>query len=392
MPNRFVRTLFVICLIASPAWAVDLSTSHFSRSYSLAALGWVRSSNRDFIKIGLSPDFNWGPVELGVDATLYSPLGSDPSIPNELQPFNFRYMSYRHNDDWKIGWGRLFNVTYGYGLLLNAYDSGNFGSSEFITRKAGTEVMINSGPVGVMAFYTGTDVLGIRSEYQLHPFVIGATFVQDSTGVFDPDTPSVLVRLPQSAYSADIGLPLFAGGPALFTEYGRLVNQSDGLALGIFGSGFIRYRAEYQILQARFVPGYFNSVYENYNAPLFRFSVDAPASAYRGWHLWTLTDLGWVNLGAEYWAYEGFQSILSGSVSWQRIGSWAGSVNYYRTFIPGTYPVLTADVIYYDFPGVPFPADATIRARREYISDTTFIESYTVEVQPNLSKIFGISF
>ena len=66
----------------------------------------------------LSPDFKLGPLDLGLNFNLYLPLKSANFYPSDLSFVTLRYLGY---DDGQFGiqYGRLQNVTYGYGLLMD---------------------------------------------------------------------------------------------------------------------------------------------------------------------------------------------------------------------------------------------------------------------------------
>ncbi|MFC1616849.1 hypothetical protein ACFL2K_01380 [Candidatus Margulisiibacteriota bacterium] len=407
------KILFLIVLlcsfIANSIWAtVAYRLEDFEKGGSRLNIGVIVINQKSYFKAGLSPDMKFGPFGLGFDLNMYIPTNSDDTVPTELSTFAFRMISYEHNDLWGVKWGRLTNVNFGYGLLMENYDSGSAGSTEFTTEKAGFDIYYNPQPIKVRAMWTATNLKALRGTYTLsenvflgRPLFLGVTYVTDSDGVFHSNSTTDNIRAAQTGISADLSVPLLEKRIlSAYLEVANLYEQGTGSAIGIGGylGGSLNYRLEYRMLGKKFVPGYFNNTYEvnDRAANAFNFATDAPNTETKGW-------LGYIGLSFfdDYfkteWMLEDYDNtapILSAAVGWSKFGPSVGVINYSKSFQNPDGGIVSASILYENMVRIPMPTDFIFNIRRVYsnMSDfndpNNYTESVTMTFRPNLRGIF----
>lgn len=395
--------LLILSIYATQAFAaVSYRLEDFQSPGTKSSIGIIQFKGDNFFKVGLSPDLQFGPVGLGLDLNLYFALNKDKNVPSELPFLAFRMISYDHYDIWGVKWGRLTNLKYGQGLLMDRYDSGSAGSPEFTTSKAALEAYYNAAPYGVKGLYTATNLKAVRGTYNVgdtvafgKPLIIGANYIDDSDGVFnDTITTANAVSPAQSGYSIDACVPIFGDTLKGYTEYAKLTNHGDGAAIG-FGGSFgpsFSYKLEYRILGADFIPGLYNNMYEAATGNIMK--ELSPTSPING----ILGDIeisfpgDYVKMELMYESYESRTPLLSGALGWRKIGPTIGVINYIKSFTNPDGGRVNASIFYEDFPYVPFPADAIIYIQRDYSNFGDFNKNYTetiaIAIQPNLKKLF----
>lgn len=404
MLKKVAALLCILGTASSIVWAtVSYRLDEFESSGSKSNIGIITLKGNTYFKAGLSPDFQFGPLGLGLDINLYVPLKSGGSVPSELSWLSFRMISYDYDNIWGVKWGRLTNVQYGYGLLVDRYDSGSAGSPEFNTSKAGFEAYYNIDKFGFKAMTTATNVNALRVQYRASedvifgkPLIVGANFVKDSDGVFDATYPTQSIRSAQTAFSADVGIPIIPKTLSVYAEHAQLANHGTGTSAGIGGalSPEVSYKFEYRILAADFMPGYFNNYYE---ATAFNFA-NAPSKniiGFLGYLGVSLLD-NYIKMELMYENYQDIKPILSGALGWKKIGPTVGVINYTKTCDNPDGGYVDASILYENFPGLPFPGDAVIGVHRYYKTFGDFnkpeTETFTIAVRPNLNKLLNIPF
>jgi hypothetical protein len=413
--NRVIQVGITACLLGvflagQVNAAIRYRLEDFEKKGTKSGFGFMmvndEGSLRPFIAASLSPDLPIGPIGIGFDAKLYIPMDGG-TTPASLQSFTFRMLSYDHHDIFGVKWGRLTNETFGYGLLMDRYDSGSFGNYEFKTSKAGLKTYLQLKPVKVDVMYTATNVMAVRGSIAVadklilgKPLIIGGTYITDSDGVYDLDTSGNVLMSPViSGYSVDVGSPVLDRLMMVFVEYATLLDDTykpTGMEGGIRGyiGELFEYKAVYRILNARFIPGFFNSTYENYTRTnAFTFADNAPSTNISGTLLYAGLNLmeGYVKAGLEYALYENMEPSLTGALGWKQIGPTVGVMNYTKNFQDMTSAgMIEGSILYYDFPGIPFPADVVFHLKKIYGEsfDDVRDESWALEIRPNLMKLF----
>ena len=293
--------IYLILLTNVTSAAVTYLLEDFTTPQLKSELEFIDYNKDRFVKFQLSPNFKFEALEVGFDLNIFTSL-NDSSTPAELQSLVLRKVAYRHYDIAGFEWGRLTNVQFGYGLLVDNYDTGSFGSTSFNNKKAGFKAFYNFNQIGVEGMWTGTNVVAGRLHYTFYdspilgsPVKIGVNYIVDRDGVDETVASTRITRPKQSGYSIDVGLPIAGDFLTLYTEYAQMAEQQKGkgISSGLRGYFFdiFNYRFEYRVLGAYFVPGYFNSTYE---ATSFSFITDAPKTRLSGY----VAGLGMSFLGA----------------------------------------------------------------------------------------------
>lgn len=344
-----------------------------------------------FGKLSLSPDFALGPVAIGIDSNLYIPMNPSGPYPAEFNSFVLRRVAYDHNKVAGFEYGRLQNISYGYGLLMNNYDSGSGGATnEFSNEKAGAKGYVRIQDLTINAMYTASQVKAARATYETPvtmigvPVIIGATYVTDEDGIDKQVDGHQVSRKSQSGYALDVAYPLGGDFMTFYSEYAKLENYSAGGSAGVRGDllGMFGYKAEYRTFGANFVPEYFNRTYE---ATSFDAATNMPGKNLSGFLMSAYGNVlgDYVRLGAEYEFYED-RNLLTAALGWQRIGNTAGVINYKVPFQTGGQAVLSSDIAYY----TGGPVDYVINWKQVAIDSNTKTESYSVGLRFNLDKMF----
>jgi hypothetical protein len=374
---------------------VQFSLADFEK-VSAPRFSMISVGGATFGKLSLSPDFNLGPIGVGIDSNLYIPADSSAPYPAEFNSFVLRRVAYDHNKVAGFEYGRLQNVSYGYGLLMNNYDSGSGGAtSEFSNEKAGAKGYVRLQDLTVNAMYTASQVKAARVTYETPvalmgvPVIAGATYVTDEDGLDKQVDGNQVSRKSQAGYALDVAYPLGGEFMTFYSEYAKLENYSAAGAVGVRGDllGMFGYKAEYRTFGANFVPEYFNRTYE---ATSFDATTDMPGKRLSGFLVGAYGNVlgDYVRLGAEYEAYED-RNLLTAALGWQRIGNTAGVINYKVPFQTGGNPILSSDIAYY----TGGPVDYVVHWKQVYIDANTKTESYAFSLRFNMAKMFpGLPF
>ena len=178
---------FWLTICSSSYAAIAYEIGEFEKKGLSSGFSLVKINGNDFGRLSISPDLQLGPVGVGLDINAYLPFaGGD--VPSELQAVNVRFISYDHNNMMGFKWGRLSKVNFGYGLLMDNYDSGSFGTTEFNSNKAGVLSYVNIEPIKVQAMMTASNVQSARVTFtQADTFLLGSPVILGATVVMDTD-------------------------------------------------------------------------------------------------------------------------------------------------------------------------------------------------------------
>ena len=389
---RLGMGLAVLSVCSLPISAtIRYSLEDMEKESSRGGFGVVQSNGRSFLKGSIGKDFQMGPLSVGADLNLYYAAAGDGVYPSELQLVTLRSIEYNHNNVAGIKYGRLSDVTYGYGLLMDSYDSGMGGDTTELTLKKGgfkgylTLMDVRADAMGTFGSLYAGRLSGDLLNMNLFgtPIKWGVTAVSDRDGVNESVNGNQINREAATGYGADLALPLAGDFLTYYVEYARLNNRGNGLSTGFKGDVFdiVKYRMEYQSLESGFVPGYFNTSYE---ATSFDFATNAPKTAINGF-------VGNISLALPSTPFKGGiqiesysdRSLISAAVGWSKVNNTTGVINYIQPFQSASNPILDSTVLYQ--PGGM--VDYIINIKRVYYASNTFTESYNVGFRFNPNKL-----
>ncbi|MCP4049174.1 MAG: hypothetical protein GY730_00490 [bacterium] len=398
---NFRKTALMILVLLFMSAGLHAKISYdiedFERKGLKGGFSLINLNEKNYGKLSMSPDFSLGPVAMGIDINFFMNLSGETELPSELQPLTLRHVSYDYENKHGFKWGRLRNVTLGYGLLMDSYDSGSRGSFEFNAGKAGFSGYTTIDSVRIDTMYTATSVKAVRGAYTHYespflgsPIVIGATYVSDSDGIDETVLGRTISRDKQNGYGIDIGLPIAGEFLTFYTEYVQLIDKGRGGSAGARGAFFkqFNYRLEYRKLGSRFVPGYFDNTYED---TTFDFDNQSTDKAVDGWFAScgsSFMDDRFM-AGINYEKYDGRNTLVTAAFGWTRFQNTVGVINYVMPFTGKNNAVLNADVLYYT-EGL---FNYVIHYKRNYKGNDLFTESYGFSVRMDLNKMFpGLPF
>jgi hypothetical protein len=390
--------LILLSSLCTPILAgVNYQLEDFEKKALQANVKLIKLDGKDYLKGSLSPNLNLGPIEVGFDLNLYGSLSDTSERPDELQPlFVLRRVAYDHNKQHGFEWGRLRNITLGYGLLVDDYDSGSAGTSEFTTKKAGFLGYTTHHPLRADVMYTATDVKALRLSYSFDnspilgsPIVIGSTYISDSDGVNENYLDKSISRPAVNGLAFDAALPIAGDFLTFYTEYAQLMDPDNtpsgrGGSAGLRGSFFdqTNYRLEYRRLGSSFAPGYFNGTYEGTNFD----ASELPSKPINGYLASLSTELlnGNYRGGVVFESYEDRNPILTAAIGWSALGNTVGVINYRVPFDGKSNKVVNADILYKT--GSWY--DLEFHMKRTYLSSNTFMESWSFGTRVNVGGLF----
>lgn len=387
MTNLFKQSLFILLFSYSITLGISYNLSDFEQPGLKGDIGIVKVEDKSFAKTTLKPDFNIGALELGLNLNLYFPLNSDDSTPSELANVALRHVAYNHNDWAGFKWGHLSGVTIGQGLLINRYDSGMGGSTEFNSNKAGFLGYADWDTYSVDVLYTGTNVkaarVGVILPYFMlldTPFELGFTGAEDSDGIDEAINNVAINRNKADGYAVDLTLPVGGDFLTFYTEFAKVNKHGDGATIGLKGNIMdqFSYRLGYINYGKDFIPSYFNSTYELTNTP------QGLSKGEQGFVLGAESVLfgGYIKAGAEY-EYIGDRNVATASLGWQEVQNTIGIINYTVPFNGSSNAVAKADIAYLSGGTV----DYVFHIKRVYYNDKPE-DTYSISSRWNLSKLF----
>ncbi|MBT5954523.1 hypothetical protein HOG98_07360 [bacterium] len=349
----------------------------------------------NFFNVGLSPDFDLGPLGVGLDLNLYLPIQSDKPYPTDFNSVVLRRLKYDHNNQMGFDWGWLKDVTLGYGLIVNDFDTDTGETTQFSNDKAGVLAYGTVSPIRVDALWTMQNVYAGRITYAMDnspilgsPVIFGGTYITDSDGASTSDGRTT-TRPIESAAGVDVGLPIGGDFFTVFAEYGKLIGEDveigdapAGLSVGFQGEFFtqVEYGFEYRNLEAGFIPGYFDNTYESTSYSGTEYTSDTNGLLLRIGSEF----MDYFKGGLEWESYEGQDPLLTAAIGWKKINNIAGVVNYTVPYQGAANALLELDAYY--APGGTFTY--IINYQRQYITEDTFTESTSVGLQMNVASLF----
>jgi|GEM_PF-1141386 len=394
--NRRLKTppllwgiLMGLAMAASPLFALEYYLSDFEKKGNVADLGMITADGQSFLKVGLSPDLELGPITLGVDVRSYINLNGSTAQLADMTNIAVRKIGFTLDELVSLEYGRHRNIRYGYGLLMNQFRTDSGGSTnEFTHQKAGFKGWLQVDRVRIDGLGTGSNVYGGRVQFDCSdcdtlPLKIGSTYVIDNDGVSTIVQSNTITRPVQSGYSIDIGYPVFGDYVTLFSEYAKLTDQGAGYATGLLVDLFsIRMTAQFRGWTDRFVPSYFN---ESYESTTYSFDSNPVKADWGGLLGVSLGDEGDPYRVGIQW--ESFQSqhLLSGAVGWTDLFSTTGVVNYTYPLVAGGLPVINASLLANT--NTPFQYIATLK--RVYFAQGKYTDTVSVGVKIDASKFFS---
>lgn len=362
--NRYFYSIFVFLLM--------FSSSVFSRYGSLSmedldkgggTFSMISHEGQNVLNMHIEKEIIFNEITLGGGLNIVFP---ERERPQGLSLIELKYINY-DNGIWGISFGRIKGETYGYGLIMDGYDSSP-ASTYFNMSRAGVSGYTKTWPpFAVNAMYVGTGIAGVRFTHEFNsnkqPVIAGVSYILDSDGVVDSN--STIINKGAYGYSVDLGFKLVEPFIDAYVEYGALSNQSSAFTLGtkVDAGKIFDFRAEYRVLGENFMPSFFNSNYEI--APR---NITATASATTGYFVGTevrLLPLGILSVGLEDYANR--EPMFRAAIAFNEINGVSGVISYekilqkdipYKTSGVIAYPLnaVTNLVIYYEQVGSNEPS------------------------------------
>ncbi|MDD5455658.1 MAG: hypothetical protein PHV30_01350 [Candidatus Margulisbacteria bacterium] len=305
----------------------------------------ISNGGANVLNLNIAKNFKFGEFNIEMGLNLVTPEDKRPAGLNLIE---FRHAEY---DNKTIGlrYGLLNNVTLGYGLIMDTYDSSP-GITYFDGSKAGIKAYTKLyKPVCVYAVATNKRLYGIRLSYDIaympginKSLVIGVTSVSDQGGV---KSGSALINQNVSGYSFDAGFNLVQDLIDVFLEYGTLSNNSNGITTGLkyYLNENFTVKTEFRSYGNNFVPGLFNSTYEKAPVDLNIYSSGPVTGVFAGFEA-RLLPLGIINAG--YSLYQDKAPALKAAVAFREFMGYTGVINYEKLVFSGAPYVVTAVVSY----------------------------------------------
>ncbi|MAH80123.1 MAG: hypothetical protein CMP39_00345 [Rickettsiales bacterium] len=389
MKKILLSMLILIMTSLSLNAAVQYRLEDFLDDEGGAGVGFLSIDNRPFVKTSLSPNFKFNSFILGLDFNLYIPTDGNDSIPDGLDWVVFRKVGYDHKSKYGFEWGRLTNMRFGYGMVMDDYDTGAGGTSEFDQNKTGlyTYATFQNVKIKALISYLNTQAVRVEAPFENikmfgAPLTLGATYVTDTDGVSDSVTGAT--RSAETVYGADVGLPI----SEQFTPYAEaanIENRGSGFSAGFLGAvGDLDYKAEYRYLEAGFVPGYFSPTYE---ATSFNFDTDSLQEDVSGILVSAKTTQlnGNVLAGAQYELYDEVNR-LTAAVGWKNVSPLTGVINYAKEFSAGDDTLGTAIMDFYYVTGKWY--DLVGQYKWVFLPNGETDESYSVGIRVVPEELF----
>ncbi len=265
-------------------------------------------STTSYQKISLSPDLAFGKFGLGLDITLHVNFSGGPTATGgqklaalaELYLGKFRYVRWGlRGEPLYVKFGMIDDGTLGNGFLMGNYANTLFLPETPILGLAfGLDGSLFKFPlVGVETFVGNLarfDVFGGRLYVRplsltsvpiLKNLSVGATLAVDRNPYLygDADVSQDLTASPVIALGVDVQQPILASklvSLAVFADWGLVTTTPEGAAaasgtgamIGVGGKlvSFLTYGAQIRIVGPRFVPIYFDSMYDLGRAAKYR--------------------------------------------------------------------------------------------------------------------------
>ncbi|MBI60137.1 hypothetical protein CL657_02850 [bacterium] len=386
--KQFIFGILFIFLTTAVQGGIQYQLSDFMKEDTAAGFGYVNIDNNSYFKANINPNFNLKGLQVGLGIDLYIPMG-DYGYPKSADWLTLRYLGYDYQKKHGFKYGRLSNVTLGQGLLVDGFDTGSGGTSEFNNQKTGFLGYLTVLKTKVTALQTAQNVQGLRVERPLlelasTPVIVGATYMRDEDGVNDDSSGTLVTRPAQDGYAADVSYPIGGQFFTLYTEYAKLVDHGQGVSSGARGTFFdiVDYKAEYRVLGTDFVPGYFNNAYQS---TAFNFSEGALKEQVSGVLVNATSDImgEYAKAGLQYELYDDV-NVLTAALGWKQIGPVTGVLNYSKPFNSENNNAILVGDFYYRTAKF---YDLVIRVKRVYVSSNEFTESVGFSVVFKIDRL-----
>lgn len=336
--------LFLIFISLSFARYGSLSMNDLEQSRG-GTFSMISYEGQNILNMNIDKDFTFNEISARAGVNIVFPENKRPP---GLSVLELKYIQY-DNGLWGVRFGQLSSESYGYGLIMDGYNSSPT-TTYFNMSRAGIKGYFKSFfPLGIYGMYAGTGVVGARLTYDLlkvpgfdTPLVAGVSYVVDTDGVLDSNS---LINKGAYGYSADVGFKLVKPWMDAYIEYGALSNKSNALAIGtkIDGGKIIDFRVEYRMLGAKFIPNIFNASYELAPVDIETTSFPATTGYFLGAAVRAMP-IGIVSVGYE--KYSNRDAILRGAVAFNEIKGMSGVVSYEQTLLPTVPYKITGVFIY----------------------------------------------
>ena len=257
-------------------------------------LNWI--DNKPHYRIGFQPEISFMNFGVGLDLIL------DFESSGKLRKENFneftdylsiiRYIRYGMKDEpVYLRLGSLGYYSLGHGTIINNYNN----SPTFDNRRIGLVSDINFGKFGFESIYSSfgqAGIMGVRGYVLPIQFTsasnlpiisnleLGLTLISDfnslarvDSGFFDSKGEFKVVKDggDVSFVGFDVGLPLIKSASTkilLYFDYNKMMNFGSGIATGVqfnfngLGLVSLSSKLERRINNGKYLPAYFNSLYE----------------------------------------------------------------------------------------------------------------------------------
>jgi hypothetical protein len=255
-------------------------------------LGATFIDGETFYLISLTPEVSFGQLGVGLDLNLrFSTSGKLRAGDYEKFEDYLRIIRYvrwaQKGDPFYIRVGQLDYSILGHGSIIYNYRN----SASYDLRRTGIELDLNFEKYGFESMYSdlaGRGLLGLRGYAKplkftslakipvINNFEIGATYARDLNRQADwtkttPLAPTDSSRSGLTIYGFDFGLPLISYPSfktGLYLDFAQIANYGHGTTMGInmnfSGLGLLNIRGKYELRLNgdRFLPTYFNALYE----------------------------------------------------------------------------------------------------------------------------------
>lgn len=278
--------------------------------YLNGGMGITWIDGKPHYRFSFRPEISFSEIGVGLDLNL--DFGSDGKLRTEN--FNeasdylslIRYVRYGYkNDPVFIKLGALDYYTLGHGTIIHQYNN----SPTFDSRKIGLITDINFGKFGIESIYGNffqSGLFGLRGYILPLQFTLaaeipilgnlelGASYTSDfneyarvDSGFFNQTGKFIIAKNGGSLniIGFDIGLPLIKSSVTtitLYADYNKIVDFGSGVATGVkvdfngFGLVSLSARLERRFNNNKYIPTYFNSLYE-----IERFKADSVNRTYQ---------------------------------------------------------------------------------------------------------------
>jgi hypothetical protein len=335
----------------------------------------------------MNPDLKLGNFGAGLDINIILPADKKPS---DIDNVVVRYVEY-DTGRWGARYGVLSGITLGKGLLMSNYSSTNQQYVVPSNKQVGVKAYYNTGRLGWTAIGTWSKLYALRLTEKIPemfngmPLTFGQTFVTDSDGVFNSSGTTRIIES-QTGYSADATLELVPNLFDLYSEYAKLTNYGSAFTTGLgFQFGTFAWTNEYRIVDANFVPGYFNEQYEIAPVNINNLTGETK-NGYRSAISFLFPQL--IDLGIVYESYESYnktnpslEARLSANLPQAQISATYSQPNFADIAnLDSKNATIYADINYL----TPQGQTVVIHYKKVYIDKNTFNESYTIGAQMKL--------